>query len=89
LRLKMLLVVGVMLLLLSGVAQAQEVNGNYQPMDPSRLPQVPGCTWFPNADHPGLYDQWCGPDSDGNWYTPYNWYLLTGIYPPDYGEGGG
>ncbi len=68
-----------------GAASAQ---GNYVPMDPATLPQVPGCQWFPNPAYVGLYDAWCGSDEIG-WYQPFEWYQLTGIYPPDYGMEGG
>ena len=61
---------------------------NYVPTDPSTLPQVPGCSWYDRPGYPGLYEIWCGSDELG-WYQPYEWYLLTGIYPPDYGLTGG
>jgi hypothetical protein len=70
-------------------SRTAQTTGNYVPIDPSTLPQVPGCTWFPDPQYPGMYQDWCGPDSDGNWYRPYDWYLLTGIWPPDYGLEGG
>jgi hypothetical protein len=61
---------------------------NYVPMDPSTLPQVPGCAWYPDPQYSGMYQIWCGSDELG-WYSPYEWYQLTGIWPPDYGLGGG
>jgi hypothetical protein len=70
----------VLLLLIAVPAQAQ--------MDYNTLPQVPGCSWYPNPNWPGIYDAWCGSDEMG-WYQPYEWYKLTGIYPPDYGMTGG
>ncbi|MBV9453367.1 MAG: hypothetical protein JOZ19_04505 [Rubrobacter sp.] len=79
----------VAMLALSAATTSAQTTGNYVPQDPSTLPQVPGCTWFPDSQYPGMYQDWCGPDSDGNWYRPYDWYLLTGIWPPDYGMGGG
>jgi hypothetical protein len=66
-------------------AQAQ---GNYVPMDPALLPQIPGCDWYPSTQYPDTYESWCGSDDIG-WYRPYEWYLLTGYYPPDHGLGGG
>jgi hypothetical protein len=65
-----------------------EAQGNYVPMDPSTLPQVPGCSWNPSAQYPGTFESWCGSDEIG-WYRPYEWHLLTGYYPPDHGLGGG
>jgi len=58
------------------------------PTDPSTLPQVPGCSWYPVLEYPGIYEIWCGSDELG-WYQPYEWHQLTGIWPSDYGLGGG
>jgi len=44
-------------------ADAQE--GNYAPTDPSTLPQIPGCDWYPSAVYPGTYEIWCGSDTLG------------------------
>ncbi len=63
-------------------------QGNYGPTDPSTLPQVPGCSWYPSEVYPGTYEIWCGSDELG-WYRPFEWYQVSGIWPPDYGLGGG
>ena len=83
------------LLMLSVVALAMAVSavpaaaqGNYIPMDPATLPQVPGCGWYPDPQYAGMYQMWCGSDALG-WYRPFEWYQLTGIWPPDYGLQGG
>lgn len=68
-------------------ASAQQLPCNCVPMDPNTLPQVPGCQWFP-SQYQGQYEIWCGSDELG-WYRPYEWYQLTGIWPPDYGLSGG
>lgn len=80
---KLLTTTAVLVMLFSQVAFAQ---GNYIPMDPSTLPQVPGCAWYPDLYYSGMYQIWCGPNADE---TPYQWYLETGIWPPDYGLSGG
>jgi hypothetical protein len=36
---------------------------------------------------PGVWRIFCGSDEIG-WYTPYDWYFLTGIWPGDYGLSG-
>jgi hypothetical protein len=69
-------------------AAPASAQGNYVPMDYDSLPQVPGCDWYDWPGRPGLYQAWCGSDEIG-WYRPFDWYNVTGIWPPDYRLEGG
>jgi len=81
----LLLAVGALIVFLGFLTEAPAYA---QAMDPTTLPQIPGCSWYLSAQFPGIYESWCGSDEIG-WYRPYEWYLLTGYYPPAYGLGGG
>jgi hypothetical protein len=87
-EISVLLVAGMLIVLLGFVPAEAQAQGNYVPLDPSTLPQAPGCTWYPSTQYPGTYESWCGSDEIG-WYRPYEWYLLTGYYPPAHGLEGG
>ena len=84
-EIRVLLLVGALIVFLGFLTEAPAPA---QAMDPATLPQVPGCDWYPSAQFPGIYECWCGSDEIG-WYRPYEWYLLTGNYPPAYGQEGG
>jgi hypothetical protein len=77
-----------LMLLAPTSASAQSPYANPS-TDTSTLPQVPGCSWFWDSSvaTPGVWRIFCGSDEIG-WYTPYDWYFLTGIWPGDYGLSG-